>query len=93
MSGSSGEAAFRIACVVFAVFLAFIGVFRSAHLQLLWGWGLALGIPALVVLCIFVLRGLTLVLGLLAMATAAIGAYLLLIDSSVRGHREGLRRR
>jgi hypothetical protein len=30
---------------------------------------------------------------LLAMATAAIGAYLLLIDSSVRGHREGLRRR
>ena len=87
------ETAFRIACVVFAVGLAFLGVFGSAQLQLLWGWCLAAAAPLLLGLCIVVLRGSDLVLGSVATLAALVGGYLLLADTSVRAYRDSIRRR
>src|SRR5690349_12749011 len=91
-SRSGGEIAFRVCCMAFGTFLAFGGVFGNAGLQLFWGWGLAVAAPCLAALCIFMLRGSDLIFGLLMMAAAVVGGYLLLMDSSVRVYRESLRR-
>lgn len=90
---SLGEAAFRVGCVVFSVLVAYIGAFGSAQLHLLWGWGLVVSAPALAALCIFVFRGSDFIFGLLAMAAAVAGGYLLLMDASVKRYRADLRRR
>lgn len=90
---SSGDALFRVGCVVFAVGLAFFGVFASAQLQLLWGWSLALSVPFIVVLCILDFRGPLLIWASVAAFAASIGGYLLLADAGVRGYRESIRRR
>ncbi|MEQ2007337.1 MAG: hypothetical protein ABMA26_11115 [Limisphaerales bacterium] len=90
---SSGEAEFRIVCTSFSVLLAFSGVYGSAQLQLLWGWCLAMAAPALAALCVFEFRGTDLIFGVLAMAAAVVGGFLLLMDPAVRDYREGLRRR
>jgi hypothetical protein len=92
-SRSTGEVVFRVCCVVFSTFLAFGGVFGNAQLQVLWGWELAVTAPALAALCVFEFRGTALILGFLGTVVAAIGGYLLLMDSSVRDYRESLRRR
>ena len=39
----------------------------SALLQLLWGWGLVIAVPALVALCAFSFRGLELIGGLVSL--------------------------
>ena len=90
---SSGEVAFRLACLLFAAVLAFPGVFRSAQLQLLWGWCLVVAVPFLISLCIFVYRGSDLMGGLFVTLAASVGGYLLLADASVRDYRESIRRR
>jgi len=88
---SSSEAAFRIGYVVFGTALAFLGVFRSPQLQLLWGWSLAVAVPVLIGLCIIAYRGTDLICALVATLAALVGGYLLLADTSVRGYREILR--
>lgn len=90
---SSGEIAFRVGCVVLGVIQAFGGVFGNARLQLFWGWGLAIIVPFLAALCVFVFRGSSLFWGSLTMLVAAFGAYLLLLDTSVKDYREGLRKK
>ena len=88
---SSGEAAFRLACLVFAVVLVFMGVHRSAMLQLLWGWGLVVVVPALLALCIVSFRGLELIGGLISLVAASVGGYLLVVDASVKTYRNKIR--
>ena len=81
----------QVVSLVFAVAIAFFGVFRNAQLQLLWGWGLATAAPFLLALCILEFRGAELIWGLVSALGASLGAYLLIGDRSVRAYREGMR--
>jgi len=88
---SSAEAAFRLGCLVFAIVIVFMGIHRSAQLQLLWGWGLVIVLPALLALCIFSFRGLELIGGLVSLVAASVGGYLLVMDASVKIYRNKIR--
>ena len=63
----------------------------SALLQLLWGWGLVIAVPALVALCAFSFRGLELIGGLVSLVAASVGGYLLVVDASVKAYRDKIR--
>ncbi len=90
---SSAEAAVRVGAVVFSAPFIYIGVFSSALLNLIWGWGLALFAPALAIMCASVFRGTVLTYGLIAVLAAVVGGYLLLMDVDVRNYRQGLKRK
>jgi hypothetical protein len=90
---SSGEIAFRAGCFILMTFLTFSGVFGNAHLQLLWGWVLAIATPLVLCVSIFILRGLSMVLGLFMVVIAVVGSYLLLADAGVRDYRVRMKRK
>ena len=87
----TGEIVFRVGFFVFGVLLAIGGVFRSSHLQLLWGGGLAFAAPVIAVaLCLGAIPR-SEVLCAIASATAAVlGSYLLLLDADVKHYRQNL---
>lgn len=87
---SSGDALLRIACAVVGVWVALLGIFRSAQFQVVCGWILAFAGSLLGVVCAFSFRGSNLLLGFLAMVASFIGSYLLLLDAGVKDYRAGL---
>ena len=90
---SSAGWVIRIAFLVFAVILAFFGVYSSPWLQLCWGWGLAIAAPLLLASSVFFLQGPWEAWGLLATMAAFLGSYLLLADKGVKIYRAEIGRK
>jgi hypothetical protein len=90
----AGEIIFRIGYLVFAVFLAFGGVFGNAKLQLFWGIGLACVAPFLMIaLLLGLVRGSDVLSCSAAAISAFVGAYLLLLDSAIKEYRRSIHSR
>ena len=75
--------------IALMVCIAFVGIFHSAPLQLLWGWTLAINAGGLLILGL--ING-SLIRGILGFLAAA-GAVLLLRDRDVKQFRQQLKER
>jgi hypothetical protein len=91
---STGEIFFRIACFIFGVVLAIGGIFRNAQFQIFWGYGLAFAAVVLIAaFCIGDIHGSSVLWAAVCIATAPIGAYLLILDADVKIYRENIKRK
>jgi peptidoglycan/LPS O-acetylase OafA/YrhL len=90
----TGRIDFRVGFFCLGVLLIFFGIFRNAFLQILWGAVLAVAIPGLLICFYFgEFRGSGMLMwGVASIIAAFVGAYLLLLDPTIKDYRQTMKR-